>query len=277
MSGVFSTERVFSLPSFEGFRLLRKYMNNYPDLAISDLRRLIDSVEADAHSLDMEASVYLSELVENDCPLDGHLFYQTCIRGILFRHQPNWVKLMRQGRERFLSNLYRNIWDIFAAAGLVENPPPLHVVTWWDYVSGFGRVLTDQGKMEQGRSAEALTLEHERKRLQTLGIDREPQWPGLDDNFAGYDVLSYDYGLHGIQNKLIEVKSTMASPLRFFVTRNEWDQAERAQDAYHFHVWDMTKKPAVLVERTVAEVAPHIPVDSGKGGWTNAQVPVHTR
>lgn len=276
MSGAISTERVFSLPCFEGLRLLRRYISKYPNLAIPDILSLIDGVEADAHSLDMEASVYLSEIVEKDCPLDGQVFYQTCIRGVLLKHQPMWAKMMRQGRQRFVKMLDLNDQDIFAAAGLMESPTPLHVVTWWDSVSGYARLLTDHEKMEQGRSAEVLTLEHERKRLKALRIDLEPEWPGFDDNLAGYDVLSYDNGPHGIRNKLIEVKSTTASPLRFIVTRNEWDRAEKAGNAYHFHVWDMSQTPPILVERTVADVAPHIPADSGKGRWINAQVPVLT-
>ena len=276
MNGMISTERLFSLPCFEGLRLLRKYKANHPNLAISDLLALIDNVEADAHSLDMEASVYLSDIVEKDCPLDGHAFYQTCIRGVLLKHQPIWAKMMRQGRQRFVKNLDPNDQDIFAAAGLMENPTPLHVVTWWDSVSGYARLLTDQAKMEQGRAAEILTLEYERKRLSALGIDLEPKWPGFDDNFAGYDVLSYDHGPHGIKNKLIEVKSTTVSPLRFILTRNEWEKAKMAGDSYCFHVWDMAQAPPILIERAVSDVASHIPDDSGKGRWTHTQVPVLT-
>lgn len=276
MSGTISTERLFSLPCFEGLRLLRKYMADHPDLTTPDLLSLIDRVEADAHSLDMEASVHLSEIVEMDCPLNGHAFYQTCIRGVLLKHQPIWAKLMRQGRQRFVKKLDTNDQDVFSAAGLMENPTPQHVVTWWDSISGYARLLTDQQKMEQGRAAEVLTLEHERKRLKALGIDLEPKWPGFDDNFAGYDVLSYDHGPNGIQNKLIEVKSTTLSPMRFIVTRNEWRKAQQAREAYVFHIWSMDVGPPVLHTRTVEEIAPHIPTDNGKGSWVNAQVPVLT-
>src|SRR5690606_4196512 len=102
----------------------------------------------------------------------------------------------------------------------------------------------------------------------------EPEWPGFDDNYAGYDVLSYDRGETGLQNRLIEVKSTSASPLRFILTRNEWNNAEKSGDAYVFHVWDMNNEPPVLHVRTVADVAPHIPSDNGKGKWNNVAVPV---
>ncbi len=274
MSSAISTERLFSLPCFEGLRLFRKYMADHPGLKVPDLLTLIDRVEADAHSLDMEASVYLSELVENGCPLDGHAFYQTCIKSVLLKHQPIWARLMRQGRQRFVKKLDPNDQDIFAAAGLMENPTPLHVVTWWDSVSGYARLLSDHQKMEQGRAAEILSLEHERRRLKDIGIDLEPEWPGFDDNFAGYDVLSYDHRTGGIANRLIEVKSTTMSPMRFIVTRNEWNKAVQASDAYLFHIWDMNAAKPVLHTRSVADIAPHIPADNGKGSWTNAQVPV---
>ena len=163
MTSTISTERLFSLPCFEGLRLFRKYMANHPELTTPDLLSLINKVESDARSLDMEASACLSELVESDCSLDGPAFYQTCIRGVLLKHQPIWAKLMRQGRRRFFEKLGRNDRDVFAAAGLMEDPPPPHVVIWWDSVSGYARLLTDQEKMEQGRTAEILTLENERK------------------------------------------------------------------------------------------------------------------
>lgn len=274
MSVLISTERVFSLPCFEGLRLLRRYMDRHPGLEIVELLGLIGQVEADAHTLDLEASVHLSSLVAADCPMDGHAFYQSCIKAVLTKHQPIWSKAMRSGRRRFVRTLDPNDQDVFAAAGLMEDPTPLQVVTWWDTVSGYARLMSDQEKMEQGRFAEMLTLDHERARLSTIGIDKEPEWPGFDDNYAGYDVLSYDQGETGLQNRMIEVKSTTVSPLRFILTRNEWSKAEQTGESYIFHVWDMNKEPPVLHVRTVADVAPHIPSDNGKGRWNNVAVPV---
>lgn len=274
MTVAISTERVFSLSCFEGLRLFRRYKADYPDLSLSELFSLIDSVEADAHSLDMEASVHLSTLVEADCPLDGPIFYQSCIKAVLLKHQPIWSKAMRSGRQRFVKTLGLNDQDVFAAAGLLDDPTPLHVVAWWDGVSGFARLFSDQEKMEQGRAAEILSLEHERTRLKAIGITKKPEWPGFDDNFAGYDVLSYEHGPTGVTNRLIEVKSTTASPLRFIISRNEWIKAEKTGEAYIFHVWDMNQTPPMLHVRNVAEVAPHIPTDNGKGSWSNAAIPV---
>lgn len=73
---------------------------------------------------------------------------------------------------------------------------------------------------------------------------------------------------------MIEVKSTVISPLRFIVTRNEWEQAEKFGPAYVFHVWDMQKTPPVLYERPSAQVAMHIPSDNENGKWKTAEIPL---
>ncbi|MEQ1811072.1 MAG: DUF3883 domain-containing protein [Terricaulis sp.] len=274
MSGVPSTERVFALSAFEGVRLIRIYAAKQPDVPVEELLRIIEHIESDAPNLDLRAAVYLHGLVEVECPLTGDGFYQACITAVVTKHQPNWCKAMKQGRMRFLDSLGQNDRDVFAAAGLVKEPPTIEVVTWWDTVSGFARMLADIDKMEQAREAEALSMEHERQRLKSLGINMEPEWKGLDDNFAGYDVLSYDPGEFAPTNRMIEVKSTVTSPLRFIVSRNEWEQALKFGPAYRFHVWDMQKNPPVLYERTSAQVSAHIPSDNEKGKWKAAEIPL---
>ncbi len=272
MTTVISTERIFSLPAFEGLRLLRRYAGMQPELNTDQLISLVENVEADGASLDLVASAHLNTLVDNDCPLDGGPFYQACIKAVLIKHQPIWSKAMRAGRKRFVKTLDKNDQDIFAAAGLMIDPPSVEVVAWWDDVSGHARLISDQVKMEQGREAELLTIQYERERLAEIGIQKYPEWPGLDDNYAGYDVLSYDLVGGKVTNKLIEVKSTISSPLRFFVTRNEWKQAEKVGSAYLFHIWDMTKEPPILHIRLVSEISPHIPTDNEKGAWNIAEI-----
>lgn len=269
-----STERVFALSAFEGVRLIRIYAGKQPGRSVTDLLSIIVKVEPDGASLDLEASAYLHELVDPGCPLGGDGFYQACISAVVTKHQPIWSKAMRQGRMRFLDTLEINDRDIFVAAGLQNEPPPPNVVSWWDSVSCFARLITDLEKMAQARAAEQLTIDHEIKRLKEIGIDKPPIWKGLDDNFAGYDVLSYDKGEFGLLNRMIEVKSASTSPLRFLLTRPEWEQAKKSGPAYIFHIWDMTKNPAALHVRTTALIAPHIPSDNEKGKWSLAEIPL---
>ncbi len=274
MTGKISTDRLFSLSTFEGLRLFRSYAEKQPDLADKEIIALVQKLDPDGKSLDLEAAVYLGELLGSNYTSEGMLFYQECIRVIVVEHQPLWAKAMRSGRKRFVQGLDKDDRDVFRAAGLMGDPPEHHVVMWWDHVSGLARLITDTEKMNQGRLAELLTIENERTRLKSEGIEKEPEWPGLDNNYAGYDVLTYQVGEHGLVNQMIEVKSTTASPLRFYVTRHEWSQAEKAGDAYIFHIWDMAKNPPELHVRTVKQVAPHIPTDNEKGVWKNAEVPL---
>lgn len=274
MSEDVSTERIFSLSCFEGLQLIKRYGDEYPSHSEEELIQLIEHVESDGASLDLVASFQLGRLLDDDCAPSGSAFYQSCIKAILIKHQPIWSKMMRQGRRRFIRSLDAGDQDVFAAAKLLEEPPSAEVVSWWDEVSGHSRLIFDRQKMDQGREAELLTIAHEKERLGELGIERSPEWPGLDDNFAGYDVLSYDQGPSGITNKMIEVKSTTASPLRFFITRNEWKQAEKVGDSYWFHVWDMNQSDPILHVRSVDEIAPHVPSNNGKGAWSVAEIPV---
>jgi hypothetical protein len=121
---------------------------------------------------------------------------------------------------------------------------------------------------------ELRTTRETRNNLAKLGLPLEPRWMAIEDNTVGYDVLSYNPGKFGPLNKLIEVKSTIASPLRFFLSRNEWEQASKFGKAYVFHVWDIQKQPAVLYEKTVEQIAPHVPQDNNKGHWKTALIPV---
>jgi hypothetical protein len=135
-------------------------------------------------------------------------------------------------------------------------------------------MFADLEKMKLSREAEVLTIDYERERLRTLGIDKEPEWTGLDDAFAGYDVLSFNPGDFGPTNRMIEVKFTTASQLGFIVTRTEWEQAQKFGSAYLFHIWNMQSTPSVLYERTFAQIAKHIPSDNGKGKWRTAEIPL---
>lgn len=270
-----STERIFNLSCFEGFRLIRLYALKHPNIEIDVLLELIKEVEADGASLDFEAAVHLHGLIENECPLEGVSFYQTCIKAVLIKYQPMWSKTMKQGRKRFAKSLNQDEKDLFGAAGLLDDTPSEDVVMWWDQVSSRARLSNEQSKLEQGRTAEILTLNYERERLKSIGIDEKPSWPGLDDNFAGYDVLSFDHSTEGITHQMIEVKSSTLSPQRFYITRHEWKQAERVGDKYIFHIWNMSSNPPRLNIRTVKDVKDHIPSDNGKGVWSTAEIPVN--
>lgn len=274
----FSFARLFSMPAFEGLRILRNHIERSPDCELESLIGLVRRVEPNANSYDLEAARALDSMVPRDAPHSGVMFYRVCIATVLLAELPSWAKLMTLGRGRFIKRLkaeeFRDIRSLFRQALLLEEPPSTSDVAWWDQMQARVRQEHDAEKLQRARQAEQLSIEFERKRLATLGIDMEPRWMAIEDNTVGYDVLSYNPGSFSPTNRLIEVKSTIASPLRFFLTRNEWNEALQYGSAYVFHVWDLQKSPPALFERTVAQITPHVPEDQAKGQWKIAWIPV---
>jgi hypothetical protein len=267
-----ASERIFAMSAFEAVRIIRQYRSKHSGLPLDDLIALIHTIEPDAAAHDYEAGRFLDTLVE--ATIDGAdptRFYRACIDATIHRNGI-WVKIILRGRGQFVGKLARNEEQCFRSAGLLLEPPPLDVVEWWDRTSGLARLASDQEKLRRARQAEYLSIEHERLRLKSLGIGLDPVWMAIEDNTAGYDVLSYDVGPVAPVSRLIEVKSTIASPLRFFITRHEWETAIKYGTSYFFHIWDLQIKR--LYERTVADITPHIPTDNVRGRWTNMEVPV---
>lgn len=270
-----STERLLSMSAIEGLRLLKMYRQRHPGMTNESLVGLIEKLSSDGRNLDLLAAFELEKFSTTIDTTNPRSLYQSCISSILVFREPSWLRLMTQGRMKFLKRLGLDEHDVFSAAGLLAKVPTVQVVTWWDSLVSHSRSVTDLQKMEQARCAERLSIEYEENLLVKMSISESPQWPGLDNNFAGYDVLSYRVGDSGLQHLMIEVKSTVASPLRFYVSKNEWNQADKYGDSYVFHVWDMSQNPPTLFQRTVEQVRPHIPSDNNKGAWKSAEIPIN--
>lgn len=261
--------------AFEALRSLRKQSEQTPKLEKQRLISLIQSVDSNANQLDFEAALELEKMVAPDASWDiAHEFYRNCIFTVILTQKMSWAKSITLGRDIFLKQLSRDEHQCFRSAKLLDDPPSDDIVTWWDTLSGHMRQEQNRTKLDQARKAEKLSLSYEFDRLKHLGIDLSPEWTAVNDNRVGYDIKSYDVGQGGPINRLIEVKSTIASPLRFFLSRNEWNQAVIFGTAYYFHIWNMAVDPPKLHERTVAQIQPHIPIDQVSGMWADALIPV---
>ncbi|WP_298200382.1 DUF3883 domain-containing protein [Novosphingobium sp.] len=271
-------DRLFTISAFEGLRIMRSVIAAVPEVTIEACPDALVAHSPQAQNYDLEAALELHALVSADAPHGDVLFYRECILAVMLLKMPAFARLMTLGRGRFIKRIkgdeYRDIRSVFREAKLLEDPPTIGDIAWWDTIQGRVRLNFDQERLIRARHAESLSLTYEQGELAKLGIDRAPVWMAIDDNTAGYDVLSYRPAEVGERNLLIEVKSTVASPLRFIITRNEWINADQVGESYLFHVWDMDKDPAVLHIRTVDQIRPHIPVDSEKGQWKTAEIPV---
>lgn len=254
--------------------MVRSFLEVNPSLDFAAAVQIIKEIEADAHSFDFEAAAEIDLILNKSVPNEGVNFYRACIEALLIRSEHTWARIMTLGRARFTSKLPRDQLSVFRQAGLLMDPPDDSVVAWWTETLGEVRYEMDKAKMTRARYAERLTIKYETERLRRLGFDIRPKWMAIEDNTVGYDVLSYEPTQYGLSNSLIEVKSTISSPLRFIITRNEWGEAQRYGDVYRFHIWDLAQEPPILYVRSVAQVAPHIPDDNLDGRWQNAAIPV---
>ncbi|MBX9660371.1 MAG: DUF3883 domain-containing protein [Nitrospiraceae bacterium] len=271
-------DRLFTISAFEGLRLIRVILTEMPTTPLDECRTVLVGRSPEARAYDLEAAAFLHDFVTTEAPIDSVLFYRECVMAVMIREMPTWAKVMTLGRGRFIKSIkhedYRDIRSVFREADLLKEPPTDHDIRWWDIIKERLRSNRQLETMERARHAEKLSLEREVAKLASLGIVEIPVWMAIEDDTVGYDVLSYRPVGNSVRRILIEVKSTIASPPRFNVSRNEWDHAAKVGDAYMFHIWDLSKSPPQLFEKAVDDVRPHIPEDGADGRWTNVLVPV---
>lgn len=271
MPSAYDPERLLSMSAFEAAFLLRRFRVLNPTYQDDQLIESIRSVRADFYPNDYDAGLALEQIIP--AHLDGNSdvdYFKAAIEGLIDTHQPLWVRLAPGGREHVLRAVSINGTQCFRNAGLLETPPRKEVSDWWDALAARVRSEMDARLLEQGREAERRSLEFERSRLRTLGINREPRWMSVEDNGAGYDILSYAPGVTEPVNRMIEVKSSSQEPPRIIITRGEWESAIEYGEAYVFHIWRVGA--AMPVEMNVASMKRHVPIDQGVGTWLKVEI-----
>jgi hypothetical protein len=248
-------------------RYLADHSESNEQEAINSLRRSDADYAGADYETGLELHVLFAGAVDFSDPAAG---LRNALRMLIRYHSPWWARLAPYGRQRLATALTVDELQTFRAAGLMEAPPSDAAVTWWDDLAAEARRLVDEQLTEQGRYAEALSLEYEASRLDALGVTEAPKWIAIDDNSAGYDILSYDLTSYGLINRLIEVKSTRTERARLILSRGEWESALRFGEAYQFHVWKLPAEELTI--KSVEEVARHIPADAGGGKWQTVEI-----
>jgi len=265
-----SVERLLSMSSMTALATVRNYSQK-SNVSFQESSQSLRRFNAEYHSLDFEAAEQLDSFVEHLPNVDPEAFYRLTLRRVIERELPLWIMLASAGRSRLCEALPANILQSLRSAGLLTEKPTLEIVNWWDEIASIARSEHDKVKLEHGRAAEYLTLELEEARTRTLGLTVSPRWISIEDNSAGYDILSFDAGEHGPTARMIEVKSCSSSTLGFYMTRGEWKTATRSQ-CYIIHLWELTSKS--LIEISVPELELSIPIDQGTGNWQSVFVRV---
>ena len=267
---------LFSMSAFSGLFALRAYSGAHPGLLADDIIAALKRVSPDDGYHDYEAALLLDGWIGTTVNhTDIQPFFRHAIEILIKRTNPWWRRLFILGRDRVRAALNRNEVQCFEAAGLFSDNPDADIRAWWDTFQEAARSESDAKRLEQGREAERLTIEHETKRLSELGIANRPRWIALDDNTAGYDVHSFDKGPAEPIARLIEVKSCSRVSQEIFLTRNEWETALQMAPNYLFHIWTLPDQD--LLELKPEDIEKHIPVDRGDGTWQVARIALDMR
>ena len=275
-----AVERLLQLRAFEPLRELRRYLGNNPGLTPEAAASALLEVDEAFVASDHEAALELNKMLDPSLVFtDFNGDMRVAIASVILSLRPEWSKRLFLGRVRLLSELDKvdaEVRRCFTHAGLFEDDPPTDVADWWYDLNHQMRGLLNFDNLMQGRAAEEKTLELERAELKKLGIDAKPVWKSLDDNTLGYDILSHrPSGGEYPVNLLIEVKSSSRNPPVAVISRDECIKAEKSKDRYLFHVWHVVDgKPDTLFVWSYDMIAEHIPMDCGKGTWTNVAIPL---
>lgn len=262
-------ERCLTVAAYSAFVAMREYLEKNPNSTPDQAVKIIQATSSDDVALDYVGGQQIYNYMNNQL-ITGKVQkdLRLTISEIIRIYRPWWLRLIPYGRGKLKSALDINQVQCFTLAGLFETLPDTESIFWWDEMAALVRGTAESERMLRAREVELLSLEYEKTRLKKLGISREPSWVSLEDNTLGYDILSYDRGLNGIVNRLIEVKRTVSN--RIFVTRNEWNNALSARQNYLFHIWHMPGRR--FVEYSVKSMKPNIPRDQGNGVWQNVLV-----
>ncbi|WP_033073477.1 DUF3883 domain-containing protein [Sphingopyxis sp. MWB1] len=201
------------------------------------------------------------------CDADG---YEAALRSILLHYvdtqNPDWLQNATFGRSRVLNFCPVGVRQVFVEAGLAGALDD-EVVAFWDWLAAIARGLQKDQLVSIGREGERLTLIHEEART-----GAKPRWIAIDSNQDGYDVLS----VRATDDRAflsIEVKASRSGRNgSLHLTRHEWEIA--LDRPFHlFHLWDLSCAPPRLASVGMDEMAAHVPIDAGAGGWEKVEVP----
>lgn len=267
-------EPFFRISVIDGALSLCRHRQEYPALSIEDAVRQLQNGPASLAGYDYQVAIELGRQAGWDAfAFDGtrQAQLQNTLKRLVIRLKPFWARVSHLGRSRVMEIISVDQRQCLDFAGLLLTPPSDTVVAWWNEVGAYFRTEEEQRTAEIGREGERRTMAHETQRLKDEGIPEEPIWIALEDNCAGYDVLSFQQTKFGrIADLRIEVKAASYSPTHFILTRPEWDAATTRPELHLFHVWNLESDE--LFKISVTDMAAHIPADAGAGQWREVRV-----
>ncbi|MDQ0885002.1 hypothetical protein QFZ81_000090 [Paenibacillus sp. V4I9] len=267
-------EDFFKMSIIDGCLNICKHRSIYSDCSIEDAVKHLKEGPTHMVPYDYKKSMEVGNLFGWEIIVitgDRRTQLQQTLKNLVMKIMPFWAKVAYLGRSKVLKLLSDDQVQCLTYAGLLNEELSEEALEWWEDIASISRQIDQQKKLEIGRNGERRSLQLEKKKLDEENIDRIPKWISLEDNTAGYDILSYKRGdRNEIREKYIEVKACNFSPTHFFITNNEWEKAVNNKEKYLFHVWNFERD--TLIELSVEQVEQHIPTERGNGRWKLIEV-----
>lgn len=210
----------------------------------------------------------------------------------------NGIALQRRLLLKIIHTLRRDLlWLAFAKPEEIRSEmPSVHQIL--SELKLVGRNLTDEaqrfwadlriieGKLDEallkkiGDQAEAWSMQFEKRRLIRSGLGdsaNDVLWLSRESDFHGYDILSFNGNAPDARERRhIEVKRcrlTGLSDIDFYLSRNEYIQAQELGRKYLFHLWWLNSGSPKLAVVPGAQVIERLPIDFNEANfWTECKV-----
>jgi hypothetical protein len=267
-----STLKIFRVSVLHGGLVLRQHLLAYPECSPEEAVGQLENGPIAQGRYDYMTALETAMLHGWEVfslTEDARSSLRDTIAALAQRAKPFWARMATLGRDKVRGFLDVDQEQCLRYAGLLNTPLDEASIKWWDDLAKFFRAQQEERRIEIGRQAEKLTIAYERIQLITLGMVETPRWAALEDNTLGFDVVSYRKEDDKVYEIYIEVKGSASSPIRFILTRNEWDKAESIGKTYFLYIWNIRDESLRIISQQ--ELSLHIPSDKGSGHWATAE------
>ena len=106
------------------------------------------------------------------------------------------------------------------------------VENWWLELINFLKKKDIEKKIISGDEGEDASMNFEKQKLKTLGVNNRPIRVSIDDDSLGYDIESWDKKDGDLRKIFIEVKNNI-----FIFKSGQWREAQAKKNSYFAHYW----------------------------------------
>jgi hypothetical protein len=173
-----------------------------------------------------------------------------------------------------------SVYQILTELKLVGRNPTEDANRFWSDLRLAGKKVDDALLKRVGDQAEAWSMQFEKARLVQAGFEKlssEIVWLSRESDLHGYDILSFS-GQEPVpsERRHIEVKRGSlgnSGEIGFYLSRNEFTQAQQLGPKYLFHLWWTRVGEPTLAILDVEVVSKHVPKDvDDKNCWIECKV-----